>query len=79
MFLAYGSRLGRTFLDRESYLPQVWAEDGERRWEASVPADVAFRTKGELARVMIARALAGEVPFGWVVGDTVYGVVCQGL
>ena len=73
VFLAYGSRRGRTFLDRELYLPQVWAEDWERRREAGVPEAVAFRTKGQLARVMIARALAAEVPFGWVAGDTVYG------
>ena len=31
VFLAYGSRRGRAFLDRELYLPQVWAKDGERR------------------------------------------------
>ena len=27
VFLAYGSKGGRTFLDRELYLPQEWAED----------------------------------------------------
>ena len=73
VFLAYGSRLGRTFLDRELYLPQMWAEDWERRWEAGVPEGASFHTKGQLARVMIARAVAAEVPFGWVAGDTVYG------
>ena len=73
VFLACGSRRGRTFLDRELYLPQAWAEDGERRWEAGVPEAVSFHTKGQLARVMIARALAAGVPFGWVAGDTVYG------
>ena len=73
VFLAYGSKGGRTFLDRELYLLQVWAEDWERRWEAGVPEEVAFRTKGQLARVMIARAVAAGVPFGWVAGDTVYG------
>ena len=73
VFLAYGSRRGRTFLDRELYLPQTWAGDGERRREAGVPEGVAFHTKGQLARVMIARALAAGVPFGWVAGDTVYG------
>ena len=26
VFLAYGSRLGRTFLDREIYLPQAWVK-----------------------------------------------------
>ena len=73
VFLAYGSRRGRTFLDRELYLPQTWAGDGERRRESGVPEGVAFHTKGQLARVMIARALAAGVPFGWVAGDTVYG------
>ncbi len=73
VFLAYGSKGGRTFLDRELYLPQVWAKDGEQRREAGVPEGVAFRTKGQLARVMIGRALAAHVPFGWVAGDTVYG------
>ena len=73
VFLAYGSKGGRTFLDRELYLPQVWAEDGERRWEAGVPEEVVFRTKGQLAQTMMARVLAADVPFGWVAGDTVYG------
>ena len=30
VFLAYGSKGGRTFLDRGLYLPQAWAEDGDR-------------------------------------------------
>ena len=73
VFLAYGSRGGAAFLDRELYLPQEWAADGERRREAGVPEAVVFRTKGQLAREMIARAVAAGVPFGWVTGDTVYG------
>ena len=73
VFLAYGSRGGTAFLDRELYLPQEWADDGERRREAGVPQDVVFRTKGQLAKGMIARAVAAGVPFGWVTGDTVYG------
>ena len=34
---------------------------------------VVFRTKGQLAQRMIARAVAGGVPFDWVTGDTVCG------
>ena len=64
VFLAYGSKCGRTFLDRELYLPQGWAGDWERRREAGVPGEVVFRTKGQLAQVMIARAVAAGVPFG---------------
>ena len=49
VFLAYASAKGRTLLDRELYLPQVWTEDRERRREAGVPEEVAFRTKPQLA------------------------------
>ena len=45
VFLAYGSRRGAAFLDRELYLPQEWAEDVERRREAGVPEGVVFHTK----------------------------------
>ena len=47
--LAYASASGRTLLDRELYLPQVWAEDGERRREAGMPESVGFQTKPQLA------------------------------
>ena len=55
------------------YLPQVWAEDWERRREAGVPESVGFRTKPQLAQLMLKRALESGVPFGWVAGDEVYG------
>src|SRR3989442_4609429 len=49
VFLAYVSPSGHVLLDRRLYLPREWAEDTERRREAGVPDDVAFRTKPELA------------------------------
>ena len=73
VFLAYASSKGRTLLDRELYLPQVWADDWERRREAGVPEEVSFRTKPQLAQLMLERALESGVPFGWVAGDEVYG------
>ena len=73
VFLAYAGGKGRTLLDRELYLPQVWEEDRERRREAGVPEDVGFRTKPQLAQLMLERALESGVPFGWVAGDEVYG------
>ncbi len=70
VFLAYGSRHGAAFLDRELYLPQEWAADGARRREAGVPQDVVFHTKAQLAQQMITRAVAAcPLP----TGDTVYG------
>ena len=45
----------------------------ERRREAGVPESVGFRTKPQLAQLMLKRALESGVPFGWVAGDEVYG------
>ena len=73
VFLGYATPSGRTFLDRELYLPKAWAEDQTRRAEAHVGADVEFATKPELAMRMIARAIDAGVPAGWVAGDEVYG------
>ena len=73
VFLTYACAQGRTLLDRELYLPRVWADDLERRREAGVPEKVAFSTKPQLAWRMLERALESGVPFGWVTGDEVYG------
>jgi SRSO17 transposase len=73
VFLAYASARGRTFLDRELYLPKEWASDRERRQEAAVPDTVEFRTKPQLARAMLERALDAGVPAAWVTGDEIYG------
>src|SRR6185312_12586881 len=40
---------------------------------AGIPQEVTFATKPELARRMIARAIAADVLFAWVLGDGVYG------
>src|SRR5262245_50478823 len=73
VFLAYATREGRTFLDRELYLPQSWADDQDRRAEAGIPPEVKFATKPALGRRMIERAQQAGVPFQWVTGDEVYG------
>ena len=73
VFLAYAGVKGRTLLDRELYLPQIWAKDWERRREAGVPEHVEFRTKPQLAQMMLERAVESGIPFGWVTGDEVYG------
>ena len=73
VFLAYASAKGRTLLDRELYLPQVWADDRECRRAAGVPVEVAFRTKPQLAQLMLEWAVESGVPFGWVAWDEVYG------
>ena len=38
-----------------------------------IPDDVGFATKPQIARRMIARAIAAKVPFSFVAADSVYG------
>lgn len=73
VFLAYASAHGRTFLDRERYLPKEWAEAAERRKAAGVPEAVEFATKPQLARRMLARVRTAGIPASWVTADAVYG------
>ncbi len=73
VFLAYASDLGQAFIDRELYLPEEWAKDEERRERAGVPDQIEMRTKPELAREMLKRALDAGVEAAWVVADSVYG------
>jgi SRSO17 transposase len=73
VFLAYASPRGRAFLDRALYLPRQWAGDGSRREQAGVPPEVSFATKPQLARTMLDRAFAAQVPATWVTGDEIYG------
>jgi len=73
VFLAYASRRGQGFIDRELYLPEEWAQDEERRERAGVPEQVGMRTKPLLAKEMLERALDGGVEAAWVVADSVYG------
>jgi SRSO17 transposase len=73
VYLAYATSAGHGVIDRELYLPQGWIDDPVRCQAAGVPDRVGFATKPELARVMLERALEGEVPAGWVTADEVYG------
>lgn len=74
VFLTYASPPGRALIDRELYLPERnWCADRDRCRQAAIPDEVAFATKPQLAQRMIERALAADVPFGWVTGDEVYG------
>jgi SRSO17 transposase len=73
VFLAYASPKGHTLLDRELYLPMRWIKDRKRCQEAGIPDTVRFQTKCEQARHMIERLWRAQIPFAWVVADTVYG------
>jgi SRSO17 transposase len=72
VFLAYASERGAAFIDRELYLPEEWTEDKERRERAGVPEEARMRTKPELAKEMLRRALEAGVKAAWMVADSVY-------
>jgi len=73
VFASYVSRHGHAFIDRALYLPQAWTDDPARLKAAYVPNDVVFATKPQIARAMIARAIAAQAPFSFVAADSVYG------
>jgi len=85
VFLTYATPAGRTFLDRELYVPRAWTDDRQRCAAAGIGLEVEFRTKPELAIAMLRRAHDGGVPARWVAADEVYGqhyqlrVTCEEL
>lgn len=73
VFLAYSSEKGAAFLGRALYLLRAWTNDSPRGAEASIPEEIVFRNKVELAEEMLKRAFEAEVPAGWVLADSFYG------
>jgi SRSO17 transposase len=73
VFLAYAAPAGHALIDRELYLPKSWTTDPQRCAAAKIPNAVAFRTKPQLARVMLERALDAGVSAAWVAADEAYG------
>ena len=73
VFLSLVTATGHTLIDRELYLPADWITDPARCREAGIPVQVPFRTKPQLALLMLERLLHARVPIAWVVADSVYG------
>src|SRR5262245_5118735 len=72
VFVTYVSAAGQALVDRQLYLPQEWADDGGRRRQARVPADVAFQERWRIGLALVDRSGA-ELPFAWVAGDDEFG------
>lgn len=73
VFLSYVTEQGHALIDRELYVPEDWCADLPRRRAVHIPDSLTFRTKPELAKQMVERALTAGLPIRWVVADTVYG------
>ncbi len=55
------------------YLPEIWADDPERRKKAKIPDAIGFETKPMIALEQIRAAHAAGVPAGVVLTDAGYG------
>ena len=73
MSLSFANTYGSMPLDYRLYLPEEWTSNRARCHKAGVPEDIQFRTKGQIAREQIARALANNIPRGIVLADAGYG------
>jgi len=56
------------------YLPEMWANDKERRRKTGVPSEIQFQTKPEIALEQIRRARERGIPEGIVLADAGYGI-----
>jgi SRSO17 transposase len=74
VFLSYATNQGHVLIDRELYIPEEWFLDEERRVRAGIPKEVKFKTKIQLAMLMLQRAFGHGIKPSWIVGDEVYGV-----
>ena len=74
VYLTYAADRGHALIDRRLYLPRRWTDDPVRCDRAGIPDDKRdFATKPTLAKALIDRAVAAQVPAAWVAGDEVYG------
>jgi len=55
------------------YLPETWAQNAERRKQAHIPENIAFKTKPQIALEQIQAACAAGVPAGVALMDPAYG------
>ena len=76
VYAAYASRHGYVFLDSRLFIPEKWfgSDYAERREKCRLPAEIAFKTKPQLAVEMLEKiASEGVIPFRYVVADSIYG------
>jgi SRSO17 transposase len=71
VFVGYAGQLGYTLLDRAWYLPAEWTSNRERCQRAGISQEQSLATQLQLAKRMLARAVAAGVPAPWVTGDSV--------
>lgn len=73
VFLSLVTEASHCLIDRELYVPRAWTDDPARCRRAAIPETTPFRTKPQLAILMLQRLQRAQVSIAWVVADSVYG------
>jgi SRSO17 transposase len=77
--LAYArERTGHALIGARQWIPAEHLDDPVKALAMGLPADLKFRTKGQLAIDIFTEALADGIRLDFVCGDEVYGA-CTGL
>jgi SRSO17 transposase len=77
--LAYArERTGHALIGARQWIPAEHLDDPVKALVMGLPADLKFRTKGQLAIDILTEALADGIRLDFVCGDEVYGA-CTGL
>jgi SRSO17 transposase len=71
--LSVATRTAHIPIDFELYLPKSWTSSPVLRKECHIPEHVEFKTKEDLALMMLARAIEDGIPGHIVLGDSWYG------
>ena len=76
VFAAYASPHGYAMMDKRLFIPEKWFGDeyALRRRKCKMPEDMTFMSKPQLAARMLKDIVEQEqIPFKWVVADSIYG------
>lgn len=72
IYMGYVTGCGHALAATRLYLPKEWANDRKRRKKCSIPKEVRFRTRHELALAML-QEYGLLLPHRWVAGDDEMG------
>ena len=77
VFAAYASPHGYALIDKRLFVPEKWFSDeyAFRRKKCELPEDITFKTKPQLAVEMLKDIVEkDQIPFKWVLSDSIYGL-----
>lgn len=74
IYMGYVSEKEHALIDTRLYLSKEWAKDKRRRKQCSVPKEIRYQTRHELALEML-EAHGRSLPHAWIAGDDEMGRV----